>query len=82
MVAELCAQYLVKGRKCAVVGSLQTRSYEDKEGVKRYVTEVVADEVEFLGSNSQQRSEDAQSESPLTHEKADEEQDDDDELPF
>ena len=48
--AELCARYLTKGRKCAVVGSLQTRSYDAQDGTKRYVTEVVADEVEFLGS--------------------------------
>ena len=48
--AENCAKYLAKGRKCAVVGSLQTRSYDAQDGTKRYVTEVVADEVEFLSS--------------------------------
>ena len=47
--AELCARFLTKGRKCAVVGQLQTRSYDAQDGTKRYVTEVVADEVEFLG---------------------------------
>lgn len=46
--AELCGQYLSKGRKVAVSGEIQTRSYEAKDGTKRYVTEVVADEVEFL----------------------------------
>lgn len=46
--AELCARYLAKGRKVAVRGSLQTRSYDAQDGSKRYVTEVVADEVEFL----------------------------------
>lgn len=49
--ADLCARYLSKGRKCAVVGMIQTRSYDAQDGTKRYVTEVVADEVEFLGSN-------------------------------
>jgi len=47
-LGEMCGKYLTKGKKVAVVGELQTRSYEDKQGVKRYVTEIVADEVEFL----------------------------------
>ncbi len=47
--AELCARYLTKGRKAAVVGSIQSRSYDAQDGTKRYVTEVVADEVEFIG---------------------------------
>lgn len=45
---ENCHKYLRKGSKTGIVGTLQTRSYDDKEGIKRYVTEVVADEVEFL----------------------------------
>lgn len=49
-LAELVKAYLAKGDRCAAVGSLQTRSYDDKNGVKRYVTEVIADEVEFLNS--------------------------------
>ncbi len=46
--AENCANYLKKGRLAAVSGRLQTRSYEGKDGVKRYITEVVAIRVEFL----------------------------------
>jgi single-strand DNA-binding protein len=46
--AESCGKYLKKGSKVAVVGSLENRSYEDKDGIKRYVTDVVASEVEFL----------------------------------
>jgi len=49
-LAELCARYLTKGRKCAVVGTIQTRSYDAQDGTKRYVTEVIADDVEFIGS--------------------------------
>jgi len=45
---ENCHKYLRKGNKAGVVGSIQNRSYEDKDGNKRYVTEIVADEVEFL----------------------------------
>ena len=48
--AELCARFLTKGRKCAVVGQLQTRSYDAQDGTKRYVTEVIADNVEFCDS--------------------------------
>lgn len=46
--AELCGKYLAKGRKVAIIGEIQTRSYDAKDGSKRFVTEVVADEVEFL----------------------------------
>lgn len=52
--ADLCARYLSKGRKCAVIGTIQTRSYDAQDGSKRYVTEVVADEVEFIGSSPAQ----------------------------
>ncbi|MDD2221580.1 MAG: single-stranded DNA-binding protein [Clostridia bacterium] len=48
--AENCHKYLHKGNKAGVVGSLQTRTYDDKDGIKRYVTEIIADEVEFLTS--------------------------------
>jgi single-strand DNA-binding protein len=47
--AEFCAQYLAKGRQVYVEGRLQTRSYEDKDGIKRYSTDVVAETVQFLG---------------------------------
>lgn len=46
-LAELCGKYLDKGRKVAVSGSIQMRNY-DKDGVKHYVTELIADNVEFL----------------------------------
>ena len=52
--AENCGKYLKKGNKVAVVGSLQTRSYEDKDGVKRNVTDIIANEVEFLTPKSAQ----------------------------
>lgn len=48
-LAETVGRYLHKGDKCAVAGWLQSRSYQAQDGSKRYVTEVVADEVEFLG---------------------------------
>jgi single-strand DNA-binding protein len=47
--AEVCSKYLSKGRQVYVEGRLRTRSWEDKEGNKRYTTEVVANDVQFLG---------------------------------
>lgn len=47
-VAEVCGRHLSKGKKIALYGEIQTRSYDAKDGSKRYVTEIVADEVEFL----------------------------------
>lgn len=49
---ENCNKYLKKGSKCAVVGSLQNRTYDAQDGSKRTTTEIVADEVEFLTSKS------------------------------
>ncbi|MCI8434530.1 MAG: single-stranded DNA-binding protein [Clostridia bacterium] len=51
-LAENCAKYLSKGRKVGVSGRLQTRSYDDKDGNKRYMTEVVAEDVEFITSRN------------------------------
>lgn len=52
-LAENCARYLEKGRKVAVVGEIQTRSYDAHDGTKRYVTEVMASDVEFLSPVTQ-----------------------------
>lgn len=49
--AENCAEYLRKGSLAAVEGRINVRSYEDKEGKKRWVTEVVAEAVKFLSGN-------------------------------
>ena len=51
-LGETCGQYLTKGRQVLVEGRLQTRSYEDREGVKRSVTEIVAHQVQFLGGKN------------------------------
>lgn len=50
-LAETCANYLRKGRLTAVEGRLQVRNYENNEGKRVYVTEVIADNVRFLESN-------------------------------
>jgi single-strand DNA-binding protein len=49
---ETLATYLTKGTKLYVEGRLQTRSYDDQEGVKRYVTEVVAENLVLLGGTT------------------------------
>lgn len=48
-LAELCNQYLAKGRQAFVEGRLQTRSWDDKDGTKRYTTEIMASTVQFIG---------------------------------
>ena len=85
--AQNCYKYLKKGSQCAVVGSIQTRSYEDNNGVKRYVTEIVAENVEFLGKANASSSDDEYS-APAPQPKASKpaidklEPIEDDELPF
>lgn len=55
-LAEICGKHLAKGRQVYVEGRLQTRSWEDPQGQKKYTTEIVAQTVQFLGSNGEQRS--------------------------
>lgn len=49
-LGENCGKYLAKGRKVAVSGAIQVRTYDANDGSKRYVTEIVADDVQFLTS--------------------------------
>ena len=58
-LAETCAKYLAKGRQVFVEGRLQTRSWETDQGQKRFTTEVVANQVLFLGRSSGMSKEDA-----------------------
>lgn len=50
--AENVAKYMSKGRQVAVEGRLQVRTYDDKDGRRQWISEVVADRVEFLGSGN------------------------------
>ena len=52
--AEFCSKYFTKGQQVGVIGRIQTRSYDDKNGKKVYVTEVVAEEVYFADSKKEQ----------------------------
>ncbi|PLX81190.1 MAG: single-stranded DNA-binding protein [Desulfuromonas sp.] len=49
-LAEICGKYLVKGKQVYIEGKIQTRSYDDRDGNKRYITEIVADQMQMLGS--------------------------------
>lgn len=53
-LAEICHQYLRKGKQVYIEGKLQTRDWEDQNGQKRYTTEIVADEMVMLGGEGQQ----------------------------
>jgi len=50
-LGEICGEYLSKGRQVYIEGRIQTRDWEDKEGVKRYTTEIVANQMLMLGGN-------------------------------
>jgi len=66
-MAETCSQYLAKGRQVYVEGRLQTRQWEDKEGGKRYTTEIIANTVQFLdrGTGSERSTNLPASEAPM-----------------
>lgn len=48
-LAEICGKYLTKGKQVYIEGRIQTRSYDDKDGNKRYITEIVAEQMQMLG---------------------------------
>ena len=54
-LGEICGEYLKKGSQVYIEGSLQTRSWEDKEGVKKYTTEIKAYEMKMLGSKGERQ---------------------------
>lgn len=67
-LGEICGEYLSKGSQVYVEGRLQTRSWEDKEGVKKYTTEIVASTIQFLGGKDSDRSsEDSSKGQPDAH---------------
>jgi len=53
-LAEFCNQYLTKGQRVLVEGRLQTRSWDDQNGQKQYRTEIIANDVMFIGARSPQ----------------------------
>ena len=53
-LAEFAEKYITKGKRVGVTGSVQVRSYDAQDGTKRYVTEIVADNIEFLTPRSEE----------------------------
>jgi single-strand DNA-binding protein len=51
-LAEICGKFLHKGKQVYIEGKIQTRSYDDRDGNKRYMTEIVAQRVRFLGGGA------------------------------
>ena len=50
--AEIVEKYLVKGNEVAIEGKLTTRNYEDKDGIKKYITEIIVNELLMLGNKN------------------------------
>jgi len=76
-LADNCHKFIKKGSKVAVVGNIQSRSYDATDGTKRYVTEIVAEDIEFVGAKTNGASEEKEEVSKLEPIS-----DDGDDLPF
>jgi single-strand DNA-binding protein len=81
-MGELANEYLRKGRSVYIEGRIQTRNYEDKDGIKRYKTEIVAQQMQFLGGRGQESSQAARSDDSSATQPEPEIPADDDDLPF
>lgn len=79
--AEIAKEYLRKGSSVYIEGRLQTRNYDDKEGIKRYVTEIVSQRMQFLGARGAGQSSESGTSEPPPPPAADSANQDDD-LPF
>ena len=66
-LAEICGKYLVKGKLVYLEGRIQTRTWDDKEGVKRYTTEIVASNMQMLDSKGQRSADASPGEPPPPH---------------
>ena len=64
--ADLLGKYVYKGDKLGIEGHIQTRNYDDKDGKKVYVTEIVVDSLDFTGNKKEQTNEPKQVEQPVT----------------
>ena len=81
-MGELANEYLRKGRSVYIEGRIQTRNYEDKDGIKRYKTEIVAQQMQFLGGRGQEGQQSGPSDESSKSSPEPEIPADDDDLPF
>lgn len=63
--AELCEKYVSKGSQLYVEGKLRTRSWDDKDGNKRYVTEILAEKIDLLGKRESSEEQKPQQQAPV-----------------
>lgn len=76
-LGEICGNYLVKGKMVCIEGKIQTRSWDDKDGNRRYVTEIIASNMKMLDSRGQEEADGKSWSEPQS-----ELEDDGDDLPF
>lgn len=74
-LAEICGKYLTKGKQIYLEGKITSRSYDDRDGVKRYITEIIADQMQMLGGKTTEKTTQAPPEEPPVFSE-------DDEIPF
>ena len=80
---ENVANYMSKGRLIGISGRIQTRNYEGKDGIRRYITEIVADEVQFLDYKNSSNNNPATNNNSTSYDEGwNDPIDDDDEIPF
>ena len=79
-LAEICGEYLKKGKQVYIEGRIQTRSWDDKDGVKRYTTEIVANQMQMLGRRDEETGGELPPSAPES--KAPPSRDEEDDLPF
>ncbi len=63
-LAEICGQYLNKGKQIYIEGRIQTRQWEDRDGNKKYTTEIVANQMQMLGSPGQNQNQNQNQSAP------------------
>ncbi len=80
--AEIANEYLRKGSSVYIEGRIQTRSYDDKDGIKRYKTEIVTRQMQFLGGRPRAEQEPSQTQTQSQTTSEPEAPLDDDDLPF
>jgi single-strand DNA-binding protein len=65
--AEFVSKYFSKGQQVGVIGRIQTRNYDDEQGVKHYITEVIAEEVYFAGEKKEKAQNDPTDDFEITN---------------
>ena len=81
-LGEICGEYLSKGQQVYVEGRIQTNTWEDKEGNKRYTTEIIANTVQFLGKRESSESARPRSTTPADYQGVPAQGPADDDIPF